>query len=1031
MFKETTPLYFKRVRQMKGVIGTRLLPESLCMQARYRKHVGLDRFEDREQEPLQSIAEGDRWGEHYENAWFHLKAEVPASWAGKPLVAWIDTHTEALIYDADGTILQSISKGSVYDDINWHCARPLVDLSESCQGGETIELWADAGCVGHPTEEAFEGPQRQGMGKSFLYEGRLVHAKIAVLDKTAWALYMDFDVLLNIAESQPENSVRRAKLLRGLTLACDQYGRNPDDLESVRAILAPLFDVPAKASDIKVSAVGHGHLDTGWLWPVPVGRRKFARTVASQLRLMEKYPEHVFGASSALHYRWLKEDHPELYAKVKERIVEKRWEVQGGMWVEADCNMTSGESLIRQFLHGKNFFKQEFDLEMDLLWLPDVFGYSASLPQIMQVCGVDVFMTNKISWSQFTKFQHHTFNWRGIDGTEVLTHFPPEHNYQSDLFADALNNAQERFSERDRLDEMISLFGYGDGGQGPADKHVERAMRLKNIEGCPPVTMGRAIDFFDRLRQKRDLLDTWVGELYLELHRGTLTTHAFVKKANRQLEQHLQALEMLWTLQPLDAYPEASLKELWETLLVNQFHDIIPGTSVQELYEQTYAEYRTMYQQCDQLYADLGACAFKDKADSLTVANTLATPLRTAVVLPENSAGCALVGEDGQVVPTQQEDGQTVAWLEMDGSSLHTYQLEKGKAEAVQTSSDTGVLENDYVRYTFDTNGALVAAYDKVCERAILRDGEHANVFGLYHDLPCQWEAWDTEIFTENERMQTAQCVEQSPVCTGPVRSFLKQTLNIGNSTIEQTISLSAKSKRLDFQTHVSWHEERRLLRVDFPVDITTDTATCDIQFGTLKRPTHRNTIREAAMFEVCIHRFADLSDQDYGVALLNDSKYGCGLHDNNISLSLLKAPVFPDDSADRGEHDFTFSLLPHQGPLLGSSVHEEAAALNRPPQLWFGKVKQSAQASFPIRVCSDTVSLEACKRSEDGKAYVLRLVERAGKQAQATVVFEKPGRLVESDAIEWTTGAEMAVEGACTLTLRAFEIKTWKYYPA
>ena len=1029
MFNETEDHYWKRIRQCRGILGSRLLPETRSMDVRVWCCKTYTPFDQRLSGSYVPAAEGCDWGEHYQHAWFEMEAVIPPEWAGSKIIAWIDTNTEALVYDKDGLVLQGVSKGSVFDTESWKASRPFVDLLDACKGNEKIFLAVQAGCVGHPESEVFDKPVPMGPGRNRMYNGRLDKARIAIYDQEIWEVFMDVDVLIRVAEGLQDSSVRKAKILHGLTQACDLLGREPENVTGVALLLQPLLKQPARASDIRVTAVGHAHLDTGWLWPVDVGRQKCARTFANQLHLLDKHDEYIFGASSALHYDWMKQDHPELYARIQQRVKEGRWDIQGGMWVEADCNLPSGESLIRQFLWGKTFFKQEFGTDVDFLWLPDVFGYSASLPQMMKHCGCDVFMSNKLSWSAFNTFPHHSFTWQGIDGSEVLCHFPPEHTYASDLCPKELNKAQERFAERGKLDEMISLFGFGDGGGGPAERHLGRADRCASLEGCPPVTYGRSKDFFDRLRLHADKLDRWVGELYLELHRGTLTTHAFVKMMNRRLEQRLQALEMLWSTLPLEDYPHSSFQEIWGILLVNQFHDIIPGTSVKELYDVAYAEYRKADQECDRLQQTWADTLTTSESSTLTFINTLSSAVDTVVALPESFEG-GLQTPEGRGVPVQREEDGCVARIRLNAMQSEKYTLIETPSPSADSIALNGqwILENDRVRYVFDDQGCVVEAFDKQTERLFITEGDAGNLLKLYNDMPAQWEAWDTDIYTENECMETARLVERTPVLEGAVRQIFSQKFTIGDSTIFQKVSLPRESKRLVFENTVDWKETRRLLRVAFDLQVRTNVYTSDIQFGTLTRPTHRNTSREAAMYEVCAHRFVDFSEPDFGVALLNDSKYGHAVHDNHVEMSLLKAPVFPDPTADRGTHDFSYVLLPHANDLAHSDIQKEAAQLNRAPLLIRGSVNHSENL-FPLRLSSNCVSLEALKASEDGTCLIVRLVERTGRRVQVPLTFNADCRFTASNGMEDVCGENRKINSGETLDLefRPFQIRTWR----
>jgi len=503
MFKETEALQLRRIAMVARQLGTQVLTETLPLTARYWRCGAPVAFTDRLAGAYLPIAEGELWGDGWDNAWFHLQGTAPAAWAGRTVLAWLDINTEGLLFLPDGTPWEGISAGSVFDTTSWRATRPFIPLFAPCQGGETVEFWLEGACMGHPGPESYAEPlaSMNGLSEAGFPHGVVKRMRLAVRDDDAWTLYLDFEVLRSLSAGLSVGP-RRAKVLHALMEACAHLGRCAGDFAGARGCLTEVLSRPAHASDIRVAAVGHAHLDTAWLWPLHDGRRKTARTFANQLRLLERYDDYVFGASSAQHYAWMEASYPALFAQVKSRIAEGRWEVLGGMWVEADCNMPSGESLIRQFLYGKAYFQRAFARDIDTLWLPDVFGYSGNLPQIMRICGAQSFATQKLSWGEYTTFPHQSFRWRGIDGSEVVTHFPPENNYCSNLEPSELIAGQNRYAQADVLDEMLSLFGYGDGGGGPIDLHLERARRCVDLEGCPPVQLGRADDFFARLSQK-------------------------------------------------------------------------------------------------------------------------------------------------------------------------------------------------------------------------------------------------------------------------------------------------------------------------------------------------------------------------------------------------------------------------------------------------------------------------------------------------------------------------------------------------
>ncbi len=1027
MFNEELPLRWKRVEQTRRVIGSMVLRDSMPLDVAAWKHAAKASFDQRKDGTIIPLTEGQTWGDGKDRLWLHVSGSIPASWKNRRILLWIDTGTEALVYTAEGIILHGLTSGEFFTHTPWKMSRPVIDVTEHMQPGQPFTFWVEAACLSHPWEETFGDPVPPVLSVAGFPHGNLKHAQVGWLDETAWHLYMDMEVLTSLAQALPETSVRRARILRALNLACDQFGRDAADLAAVRALLRPALEAPAHASAITVRATGHAHLDTAWLWTLSVAREKAARTFSNQLALLDRYPEYVFGASSALHYQWIKEDHPDLYQRIKQRVVEGRWEIQGAMWIEADTSMPSGESLIRQFLYGTKFFREEFGVEPDLLWLPDVFGYSAALPQIMRICGVKSMLTQKISWSQFNKFPHHTFLWEGIDGSDVLVHFPPEDNYCSSLVAEELIKAEQRFAENDRLDQMLSLFGYGDGGGGPTPFHLERARRLHDLEGAPKVETGRADTLFAYFHKNAAVLNRWVGELYLELHRKTLTTQAFIKHANRRMEERLVTLEMLWSIMP-DHYPSEEIESLWKTLLVHQFHDIIPGSSIREVYEDARATLDAAFRAIALSEAAWADAALAPAPDRLTLFNPLSIPYADLIALPDDWRDATLIAADGAVLPSQSDD--TTTWVSVRLPPLSFTSFTRGPATTPSTPARAElVLENDQVRYTFNDQGRLTGIFDNATGRAYMADGQQGNRLCLYGDRPAQWEAWDMDVYYEDELIEQARCTSISGVVQGPVFSQFTVSYTTGAaSSIRQTIRLRRDSARLDFITEVDWHETRRLLRVHFPTAMLSDHATYDIQCGTIKRPTHRNTARDMAMFEVCGHRYADLSQPDAGVALLNDSKYGYRVLGNELSLTLLAAPMVPDPDADRGAHGFTFSVLPHPGDHTHPTVQQEAAALNTKPLAWQDQMPADV-LSLPVRLTGEGLRLEALKRAEDGAGWIVRVSETAGRQSSGHLKFSRPAVITEVTAVEQPTESSGAdPTGREDITLAPFQIKTWKF---
>ena len=1021
MLKKEEEILVKRIDRFHKRIARQILGESVPFEAEYAWSKNPVPVSERAGGLFKPIQEGKVWGQAWESAWFHLKAAVPKSWAGKTVVAHLDFTGEGLVVLPDGHLLQGITSGSIFDE---EFSRDVVRLFDPAKGDENVELWVETssnslfGLFLDP-DPAPGDPERFGH-----FESKVKHMRLCVFDKELWHLWLDLRVLIGLTKTLPEKGVRRLRLIRCANQAIDAFGDDPRNAAKSRAILQKEMGKPAAPSDLSALAIGHAHIDTAWLWPIRETIRKCARTFSSQVRLIQTYPNYVFGASQPQQYEFVKEHYPNLYQKIKELVAKGRWEPLGGMWVEADCNIPNGESLVRQFLYGKNFFKDEFGVDVKNLWLPDVFGYSAALPQILKKSGIHYFLTQKISWNQVNDFPYHTFRWRGIDGTEVLAHFPPENNYNSQLTPEYIVFGRDNFKERDFVDEFISLFGVGDGGGGPKEENLEFGIRMADTEGAPKIKFGKAADFFDRLRQYEKDLPIWVGELYLEAHRGTLTTHALVKKMNRKLEQKLREVEFLWAMLPLEDYPKAALDKVWKNLLLNQFHDIIPGSSIHEVYETVHGEYREMLKTCETLASQAASRLFEADENALTLLNTLSVPFEGAIELPSDWQG--VKDEDGQSLPVQKEPDKTVALVSVPPQSFLTLKKASAKIEMPQKNNASLVLENHRVRYEFSDNGRLTHGWDKEARREILVSGQHGNLLTLYDDHPNDSDAWEIEVFYENTPLESPREVKSERWADGPVRQGLHFQMKIGNSTLEQWVFLAENSKRLDFQTRVDWKEKHHMLRVAFPVAVQTTEAAFDIQYGYVRRNNHRNTSWDRARFEVPGHRYADLSESDYGVALLNDCKYGYKVVDNVLDLNLLRSPNNPDPDADQHVHEFTYSLLPHTGDLVHSDVWAEAARLNQGLAVFKG-FRQHGLA-FPCRVEGDGVSLEVLKKAEKEDALVLRVVETLGRRMHAYLSCQDKNKtLVETNLLEWTEEKTFSTAQPVGIDLGPFEIRTFK----
>jgi alpha-mannosidase len=786
----------------------------------------------------------------------------------------------------------------------------------------------------------------------------------------------------------------------------------------------------------RLALTGHSHLDLAWLWPLAETRRKAKRTFASVLGLMDRYEDFAFNQSSAQIYQWVERDAPGLFERVKERVTDGRWELVGGSWVEPDCQIPGGESMVRQLFYGQRYFKETFGRRCAVAWLPDTFGYSPALPQLMRGAGISGFFTYKLNWSETNDFPHDLFSWEGIDGSCVVAHTfeNPGTDYNGDVTPHDLHGTWRNFRGKRHYPESIFSFGWGDGGGGPSGKMLENYDRLKSFPAMPGLRMARMEDFFAAL--PRDGLPKWVGELYLELHRGTLTTQARVKRLNREGEHRLLEAEAFATVAALGGAPYAAqeLESLWKALLLNQFHDILPGTSISEVYEEA-------HQQLEETVA--GAEALRDRALShakagpagaVTVANAALHPRPLTVILP-GVRGAVADAEGGLLSTQETQEGllvhardREVPGLGWTSLALRRQATNRGNPESVpgiEVGERNGGahIENEFLRVEVSADGDLARVYDKETGREIL-DGR-GNRLLAYVDKPPNWDAWDIQGGYEKEGEEIPGARSVKVVEWGPLRGAIRVERRFRDSRIAQTYRLLFSSRRLDIETRADWHERQVLLRALFPLSLRSHEATFETMYGAVKRPTHRNTSWDEVRFEVCAHRFADLSEPGYGVALLNDGKYGYSARDNVLGISLLRSPLYPDPLADEGEHRFTYSLFPHPGDWTQAGVTREAFALNSPLIAVEGDAGASEEYGF---VESEGLELApgALKKADDGRGVILRLYEPHGARGRAVLRF---GFDVESaervNLLEEPEGSVEVRGGEIRLQVRPFEVIT------
>ncbi|GAB2608172.1 glycoside hydrolase family 38 C-terminal domain-containing protein [Streptomyces capparidis] len=934
---------------------------------------------------------GERWGPPWGTSWFRLTGAVPRPWAGRAVEAVVDVgfgteqpgfSAEGLVYRADGSVVKGL-----------HPRNRWVRVAERAAGGEAVELYVEAAAnplIAGPVTPL--GDTRTAPGEP-LY--RLNRCDLAVFEGPVWELVRDLEVLGELMQELPLEAPRRWEVLRAVERSLDALDLDdvPGSAPAARERLAGVLAAPAHASAHRVSAVGHAHIDSAWLWPLRETVRKVARTAANVTALMDDHEGLVFAMSQAQQWAWLKEHRPEVYARVGEKVAAGRFVPVGGMWVESDTNMPGGEALARQFVHGKRFFLEEFGIETEEVWLPDSFGYSAALPQLVRLSGSRWFLTQKISWSATNPFPHHTFWWEGLDGTRVFTHFPPVDTYNGEFSGREMAHLVRNFREKGAARRSLVPFGFGDGGGGPTREMLARAERLADLEGSARVEIERPAAFFAKAEAEYPDAPVWVGELYLELHRGTYTSQARMKQGNRRSEHLLREAE-LWAATAAVRcgfpYPYRELDRIWKTVLLHQFHDILPGSSIAWVHR----EARAAYERIERELTGIVAAAQR----------ALAGPGPGTVVFnaaPHARSGVPAGGASPLAVPGAFS------------------------VSAVERPEGGWLLHNGVLQVAVDARGLVTSVYDVTGERETLAPGQAANLLQLHPDLPNHWDAWDVDAFYRNTVRDLADADEVALLGgDDPQSAGVRVVRSFGSSRVEQTVELRAGSGAVEFTTKVDWHEREKFLKAAFPLDIRADRSAAETQFGHVHRPTHTNTSWEAAKFEICAHRFLHLAEPGWGAALVNDSTYG---HDvtravrddggttTTVRLSLLRAPRFPDPDTDQGEHVFRYALVPGAG--IADAVRE-GYRINLPER----RVPGAAAVVPLLAVDNEAVVLESVKLADDGSGDVVaRLYEAHGGRARAVLTPGFPvGSVTVTDLLERPLGP-----GALEVSLRPFEIRT------
>jgi alpha-mannosidase len=973
-----------------------------------------------------------KWGAKWEYGWFRGTFTLPPEAAGQRIAMRADAGGESAVW-INGRLVGAVDR-----------QHTEITLAMAGKAGARYDVLIEA-YAGHGLRTAGKGPV--GYGRESVPEPPPAQVVVGettfgIWNEPVYQLWLDVETILQTRNQLDPDSLRVAEIdagLRDFTLIADPELPPAEFLatvEQARARLKPLLTCVNGSTAPTLFAIGHSHIDVAWLWPLQETERKMARTISTQLALMDEYPEFKFIQSQPHLFWMLQRRYPAKYAEVKAAIQAGKIVPEGGMWIEADTNVSGGEALIRQFVAGKRFFKQEFGVGNQLMWLPDVFGYSGAMPQIMRGCGIKYFATQKIFWTYNggDPFPYNTFTWEGIDGSGVLAHIFNDYNSLTD--PNALCQRWKQRVQKDGISTILLAFGYGDGGGGPTRNHLEFLRRATDLEGLPKVKMASPIEFFQDQERRGIPKERYVGELYFQAHRGTYTSQAKTKKGNRKSELALREAEM-WSTVALAlgktgdrkgrpyTYPTATLEEVWRTVLLNQFHDILPGSSIHRVYEEAEASYAEAIKLANGVAGEAQA-VFTKAGDAVTVFNSLSWQRRVLTPLPSNAMAATDVA--GQSLPVQVVGGQ--AWAEVNvpacGWTTVNWKAEsdRQKAEAALLKASAQSLENEYLKVEFNDQGEITSIWDKEAGRELATGP--CNSLKMYKDVPGAWDAWDIDSMYGEMPVEMPEKATISVAAAGPLVVTLRVARKLHHSTMTQEISLRRGSRRVDFATTVDWRESHKMLKVAFPVNVHANEAIHEIQFGHIRRPNHTSRPFDANRFEVCNHKWSALAEENRGCAVLNDCKYGLNVLGNSINLTLLKSALAPDMTADKGIQTFTYSFYAWNGSLADSNVVREAYELNVPATTVAGAGGEQSLFS----VDAPNIIVETVKPAEDGSGDVIvRLYEAKHMATRATLTTALPiERAAVTNMLEEFEADLPCASGKIALEFRPFEIKTVRF---
>jgi len=989
---------------------------------------------------FEPVSPGTAWGAKWEYGWFKGELTIPDYTQGQMITIMLDVGREPKVImeikqeQMVPAVVERVAEAAVYINGDYAGAvdnqHKVIFLTDTAEAGAHYTVVLEA-YAGHGPREWRSGPtppDRETIPEPPKTQCVVGQNHFGIWQEVAYQLAMDVETLWDIRENIDPESLRLMEIDEGLkdfSLIADFEAPRDEMLASLiksRERLKPLFEKKNGDTTPEMVGFGHAHIDVAWLWHLAETERKCVRTFSTQLALMKRYPEYKFLQSQPQLYSMVKEKYPDLYEKILAAVERGQWIPEGAAWVEPDTNLTSGESLIRQLLHGKRFYQDEFNVDCELLWLPDVFGYSGALPQIMRGCGVRFFSTQKIFWAYHggEPFPYNTFIWEGIDGSQVMAHF--HNDYNSETKPSVVIQRWKERVQKDGFSSRLFPFGWGDGGGGPTREHLEYARRQKNLEGVPKFRIDDPMAFFHEQEEAGWPDARYVGELYFQAHRGTYTSQARTKALNRRSEFALHEAE-LWgaaamVLGDFD-FPYEVWDSDWKKVLLNHFHDVLPGSSIHKVYEEAEAQLSGVIESAGDI-ANAACQNLLQEGKGLTIFNSLSWERDEIIELPEGFEG--LQSTDGSPVPLQTSGGKTFVEVTAPPCGWRSYAPGKSKSIENRLKANEHLLENDLVRVEFNELGEIISLFDKANQRELTAGA--CNSMKMYQDIPSAFDAWDIDSMYRQRPVDLPDKAEITVEAVGPFFARLVVKRKLNHSSMTQTITLRRNARRMDFHTVIDWQERHKLLKVDFPVDYHVRNALHEIQFGHLSRPTHRSREIDQDRYEVVNHKWTALAEGERGFAVLNDSKYGVDVLNNSINLTLLKSALAPDMTADRGRQEFTYAFYFWNEPFARCDLIQQGYQLNVPVQVVIGD--GGSRSLFQLD--QPNIILETVKPAEDASAgeVILRLYESMGTKTCVKLTTSLPFKSAyKADMLENELESLEIKEGEIDLEFRPFEIKT------